>query len=170
MKKLTILVFAITLLTFDMANAESGGLWASTDVYGGRNRVNNINIATKAINGVIIRPGQEFSYNKVVGERNEENGFKEADSFLKGETVKTIGGGICQVSSTLFMEIKKFSKIVITEHHKHSREVKYGKNGADATVSWGTKDFKFKNELGYPIKIIAKVSEGRISVRLIKAD
>lgn len=170
MKRLTIILAMVQFLLCGIANAETRNNWTSTELYGSANRVNNINLAVKAINGVIIPAGGEFSYNNVVGERTEKRGFKEAGSFFQGKTVKTIGGGICQVSSTIFAETRRYSKIVVTEHHKHSKEVRYGKNGADATVSWGSKDFKFRNEFEYPVKLLANVSNGRINVRIIKAN
>lgn len=152
------------------ANAETKPDWTYTTIFGSPSRINNIKIAVNAINNVEILPGKEFSYNAVVGERTPNRGFKEAGGLFNGQHVTTIGGGICQVSSTLFQEVKRHPGIRITEHHKHSKPVRYGKNGADATVSWGAKDFRFVNQFSYPVKILANIVEGRIIVRVIKAN
>ncbi len=117
-----------------------------------RNRSNNIELATKACNGYIIKPGETFSFNTVVGKRTTERGYKEAGVYSNGQTDTGIGGGICQVSSTLFNAALE-SNMVITARRSHSLSVSYLPRGRDAAVSWGGPEFKFKNPHKFPVMI-----------------
>ena len=108
-------------------------------------------------------PGKEFSYNKVVGERTTKNGFKEAIIYADGELDYGIGGGICQISSTLYNSVL-LANLEIVERKNHSMTVSYLPIGCDATVSYGSVDFKFKNSRSYPIKISATVNTGVITI------
>ncbi len=127
------------------------------------NRNTNIEIASNKINGVILKPGETFSFNKIVGERTEKNGFKEATSIDNKKLVKSIGGGICQVSTTLNMAVKK-AGLDIIEVHIHSIPVHYAKREDEASVSWGEKDYIFKNNKTYPIKINSKINKTNSSI------
>ena len=121
------------------------------------NRSNNIALATSKINGVVMMPGDEFSYNGTVGQRTIGNGFLEAGAYANGEVVTAVGGGICQVSSTLYNAVLR-ANLEVTDRTNHMFPVGYCPIGTDATVSWGAPDFKFKNNRNYPIKIVASTS------------
>ncbi len=119
------------------------------------NRINNIALAAKKIDGVILNPGEEFSYNGTVGQRTEAAGFKKAGAYANGEVVQEVGGGICQVSSTLYCAAL-YANLKISDRTNHYFPVNYLPSGLDATVSWKSPDFKFVNDRDYPIKISAK--------------
>ncbi len=133
------------------------------------NRNTNLKLACKAINGKIIRPGETFSYNETLGKRTEAKGYKPAGAYSNGKTVETVGGGICQVSSSLYYACLQ-ADLEIVERRNHSFTVSYMRFGMDATVSWGTQDFKFRNNTDYPIRIEAKVSGGKVHIKLIGTD
>src|SRR5699024_8549970 len=102
---------------------------------------------------------ETFSFNNVVGKRTKEKGYKKAPVIVKGELAEDIGGGICQVSSTLFNAVN-LQGIEIVERYSHSREVPYVPPGKDATVSWWGPDFVFKNRYSHPVLIRAIVEKG----------
>ncbi len=135
------------------------------------NRNNNLMLAAEKLNGTVINPGEEFSYNKTIGQRTIEAGFKEAKAYAGGKVVLDVGGGICQLSSTLYNSAL-LTNLEITERHSHYFKTSYLPAGRDATVSWGSVDFKFKNNRKYPIKIIATAENGVVKVDLygIKED
>ena len=130
------------------------------------NRATNLEISTNKINGTILAPGEVFSFNKVVGERTTKNGFKEAIIYADGELDYGIGGGICQISSTLYNAALK-ANLEIVERKNHSMTVNYLPIGCDATVSYGSVDFKFKNSRSYPVKIDATVNSGIVSISIL---
>ena len=123
------------------------------------NRSINLAIAAKKIDGTVLMPGEEFSYNKVVGKRTVEEGYKDAKIYADGGVVDGLAGGICQISSTLYNAVL-LANLEITERHNHTYTTSYLPGGRDATVVWGTKDFKFKNTRNYPVKIEASVKNG----------
>lgn len=129
------------------------------------NRSTNIRLATQKINGVVLMPGETFSYNQVVGKRTTANGFKVAAVYSNGEVSEGVGGGICQVSSTLYNAVL-FSNLEVTERRNHTFHTGYVPAGQDATVSWGAPDFKFRNNRNYPIRIVATVSGGKITTKI----
>lgn len=129
------------------------------------NRATNLEIAASKINGIILEPGDIFSFNKVVGERTASNGFKEAAIYIDGELDYGLGGGICQISSNLYYSVL-LANLEIVERKNHSMTVNYMPVGCDATVSYGSIDFKFKNSRSYPIKIVATVNSGVITVSI----
>jgi vancomycin resistance protein YoaR len=118
--------------------------------------VNNIALAAKKIDGVILNPGEEFSYNGTVGQRTESAGFKKAGAYANGKVVQELGGGICQVSSTLYCAVL-YANLEITDRTCHYFPVDYLPSGLDATVSWKSPDFKFKNNRDYPIKLVRQM-------------
>lgn len=136
-----------------------------------KNRSTNLALAAGKINGVVLMPGEEFSYNKVVGERTIEAGYKEAKIYSNGKVIDGLGGGICQVSSTLYNSVL-LSNLEITERHNHQFVTSYVPAGKDATVVWGVKDFKFINNRNYPIKIETSVKNGicKISIYGVKEE
>jgi len=129
------------------------------------NRGNNISRAAEAINGRIVQPGQTFSYNETVGPTNQRRGYKKSTIFVEGEKKKGVGGGVCQVSTTLFNAAED-AGMTILERHDHSLPVDYAKSGEEAATSYGGIDFKFKNEKPYPIVIHCAVGEGKIKVTI----
>ncbi|AGX45008.1 protein YoaR [Clostridium saccharobutylicum DSM 13864] len=115
-------------------------------------RCNNIELATAAVNGTVVMPGETFSFNDVVGPRTVERGYKEAGTYVGNKVEPGIGGGICQVSTTLYRAVMK-SNLRSVERTNHSMSVGYAKPGLDATVSYGYLDYKFKNTYDFPIYI-----------------
>lgn len=122
-------------------------------------RSNNLNIAASKINGTILSPNEEFSYNKIVGERSISAGYKEAKIYQGGKIVDGIGGGICQISSTLYNAVI-FANLKVTQRFNHQFITSYVSAGRDATVVYGVKDFRFINNRTYPIKINISVNSG----------
>lgn len=118
------------------------------------NRLTNIKLALASINGTLLQPGEEFSFNKVVGKRTSERGYKVATAYNAGEVTEELGGGICQVSTTLFNAVVK-SDLSVTERRNHSIPVSYVDKGKDAAVSWGAQDLKFTNNSDEPVYIVA---------------
>ena len=133
---------------------------------GNRPRTSNVRLACSFINGTILNPGEEFSYNGTVGQRTAARGFQSAGAYLNGRVVDEVGGGVCQPSSTLYMAVLR-ADLEVTERRNHSFTVSYTPLGEDATVSWGTQDFKFRNNTDYPIKIYAEQSGGQMSVKIV---
>ena len=121
------------------------------------NRSTNIRLCSEKINGLVLMPGETFSFNQVVGKRTPEAGFKPATAYSAGKVVQEYGGGICQVSSTLYNAVL-YSNLEIVERTNHGYKPSYVKPGLDATVSWGGPDFKFKNNRDYPIRIVCDTS------------
>lgn len=126
-------------------------------------RTENVRLASEFIDDVILMPGQEFSYNTIVGERSTERGFKTAKVYQQGQIVDGLGGGICQVSSTLYNAVV-MADLEVLERRNHSLPVSYVKLGRDATVVYGSIDFRFKNTRQYPIKISSNISGGVLTV------
>lgn len=129
-------------------------------------RTNNVRLASASINGTILNPGDEFSYNGVVGERTEARGYKPAGAYVNGQVVDEFGGGVCQPSSTLYMAVLR-ADLEVTERHNHSFTVAYTPLGEDATVDYGNLDFRFKNDTDYPIKIVAEQTNGQMIMTII---
>lgn len=119
------------------------------------NRISNLNKAADAINGIILYPGDVFSYNETLGQRTLEAGFLPAGAYENGEVIEEVGGGICQVSSTLYSAMLYGYKLTTVERYPHYFPVDYLEKGYDATVSWPSPDFKFRNDRDFPIKIVA---------------
>lgn len=123
------------------------------------NRTTNLRLAANKVNETVLLPGEEFSYNKVVGKRTIAAGYKEAAIFSAGQVVDGLGGGICQISSTIY-DAAVYANLEITQRRNHQFVTSYLPAGLDATVVWGSQDFKFKNNRKYPIRIVATVSGG----------
>lgn len=127
------------------------------------NRTTNIKLSSNKINGVVLMPGEEFSYNTVVGQRTAAAGYKTAAVYVAGKVENGIGGGICQVSSTLYNTALR-ANLEIVKRSNHRFATGYVPLSTDATVSWGGPEFIFKNSRKYPIKIVSTVNGGRIKV------
>jgi len=137
----------------------------TTWVHGSSDRVTNIKISSEAINDLVLLPGDEFSFNDVVGVRNRPKGYRPAGAFIGGETATVIGGGICQTASTLHAAIVD-TELLITERHPHSQRVPYLPRGRDATVYWGRLDFRFVNNTEFPIKIEFELDNRNLTARV----
>ena len=124
-----------------------------------RDRTTNLQLAANKINGTVLMPGETFSYNKVVGERTIAAGYKEAPIYVSGEVIDGLGGGICQITSTLYNAVV-YANLEIVSRSNHRFLTSYVEAGRDATVSWGTIDFQFKNTRTYPIRIEAEAKNG----------
>ncbi|MGN0376896.1 MAG: VanW family protein [Suilimivivens sp.] len=131
-------------------------------------RAVNVELAASRINGMVLQPGDTFSYSDSVGTRTLENGYVVAPSFAGGKVVSSVGGGICQVSSTLYAAML-LSGIPATQHYLHSLPVDYIPRGLDAAIVEGYKDLKFKNNFDYPIVINAVTKNGTLTVSIVKA-
>ncbi|MBQ4161054.1 MAG: VanW family protein [Clostridia bacterium] len=129
-------------------------------------RANNVELAARYVDGTILLPGDEFSYNNIVGPRTYERGFKAASVYENNKMVDGLGGGICQTSSTIYAAVL-YADLEVTERHEHSLEVHYIDLGIDATVAYGTLDFRFKNNTTAPIKIVAKAGGGTVNVQIL---
>lgn len=136
--------------------------YSTTYSTGNYNRSTNISLAARSVNGYVLMPGETFSYNSTVGQRTAARGYKEAGVYLNGEVTTGLGGGICQVSSTLYNAIL-LANLEIVERSNHTFKPTYVPAGQDATVSWGAPDFKFKNNRNYPIRITATAGNGSVS-------
>lgn len=134
------------------------------------NRNRNLELACAAINGTIVKPGEVFSFNDTVGERTSAKGYREATAYVSGGGLKQeTGGGICQVASTLYICALQ-AEMEILSRAEHMYMVTYCPCGLDATVYWGSLDFKFRNTSKYPIRIEASVSGGYVHFRIIGTE
>ncbi|MDW0116397.1 VanW family protein [Sporosarcina thermotolerans] len=133
------------------------------------NRNKNIELSANSINNTIVGSGDHFSFNTVVGSRDEESGYQPAPEIISGELVMGIGGGVCQTSSTLFNALDQISLKILERHH-HSREIGYVPKGRDATVSYGGLDFRFQNSTDVPILIKAIYGNGYLTIELRTAE
>lgn len=129
------------------------------------NRTTNLRLAAEKINGTILMPNEEFSYNQTVGERTIQAGYKEAAIYSNGSVVNGLGGGICQISSTLYDAVV-MANLNVTTRRNHQFVTSYVDAGKDATVVWGSQDFKFVNTRSYPIRIEATVSGGVATISI----
>ena len=126
---------------------------------GQTNRTTNLRLAANKINGVVLMPGETFSYNKVVGNRTAVAGYKPAGTYVGGKVVDGIGGGICQITTTLYNAVL-YANLDIVQRSNHQFIPSYSSASRDATVVYGAIDFQFKNNRAYPIKIYCSVSGG----------
>ncbi|MCT2534225.1 VanW family protein [Aquibacillus koreensis] len=132
-------------------------------------RSNNIYISTEAINNQVVFPNEVFSFNHVVGKRTKERGYLPAPVIVKGELAEDVGGGICQVSSTLYNAIDR-AGIKVVERYSHSRRVPYVPSGRDATVSWYGPDFTFMNNYNQPVFIKASAKHGQVMISIYSSE
>lgn len=134
------------------------------------NRNTNLRLVCEILDGYILNPGEEFSYNGVVGERTPERGFKPAGAYSGTRLIKDFGGGVCQGSSTLYNCVL-LADLEVTERVCHGYTVNYLPIGLDAAVNWATKtDFKFRNNFHFPIKIQAKLEDGYMKMQIVGVD
>lgn len=132
-------------------------------------RQNNISITSSALNETIVANGYTFSFCNTVGQATSDKGYQEADIFdNEGNKKKGLGGGNCQVSTTLYNAVLKVPDLVVTERHEHSNKVPYIETGKDAAVAYGSYDLKFRNDTGYDIKIKSEFTSDNITINLYK--
>ena len=129
-------------------------------------RTTNLKLACEEIDGTILAPGEVFSFNNIVGERTAARGFQPAAVYVGVETADELGGGVCQVASTIYY-CSLLANLEIVERTEHRYLVTYVKPGMDATIYWGLYDFKFRNSTDYPMKIEANTDNGSVNVRLL---
>lgn len=132
------------------------------------NRDNNLELSASKINGVVVKNGEEFSFNDTVGNPSPDEGYEKAGIFIGGKKSKGYGGGNCQISTTLYDAVLKVKGLKVTERHEHGKEVGYVEKGKDATVVYDELDLKFKNNTGYDIKIYSNVTEEKVNVKIVK--
>ena len=133
------------------------------------NRNGNLRKACELLDGLVLQPGQELSYNKALGPRTKELGWLPAPAYSGTKLVDSPGGGICQVSSTLYLA-SVYSELTIVERHNHGYPVSYIPLGMDATVSWGFADLKIRNDSPMPVKIQAEESDGYVRISILGTE
>ncbi|OIK13011.1 hypothetical protein BIV60_15145 [Bacillus sp. MUM 116] len=134
-----------------------------------KERNKNIYLAAEAVNNYVLFPGETFSFNKVVGKRTAGKGYMSAPVIIKGELSEDIGGGICQVSTTLFNAVDN-AGLNILQRQSHTKEVSYVPPGRDATVSWDGPDLVFKNNYNQPILIQSKTVNNKLMIEVYSSD
>lgn len=136
-----------------------------------KNRLTNIKITCSRINNTIVKSGKEFSFCDTVGQPSSADGYKPADAFgSDGKVIQAIGGGNCQVSTTIYNAALGAKGLKITERHEHDRDVAYVKDGKDATVAYDYLDLKFKNTNDFDIKLYAFISDNNVCVKIFKVE
>lgn len=144
---------------------------ATTKIYNkDEERQNNIGITCRTISSKEIQPGEIFSFCDTVGKSTTEKGYQEADIYVDGKKEQGLGGGNCQVSTTLYNAVLKVPELEVVERHEHSGYVPYIEKGKDAAVSYGAYDFKFKNNTDDVIKIVMENTADNITATLIKIE
>ena len=133
------------------------------------NRVNNLILCAKVIDGVEVGGGELFSFNNTVGARTEEKGYEEARILIGDEKGYAVGGGVCQISSTLY-NAARLAGMEILERHNHKNEVHYVEIGNDAAVSYGELDFVFRNISESPVRLAMRVENGYVYADIIRLD
>ena len=131
-------------------------------------RLTNINITCSTLNNTIIHSGETFSFNEVVGKPTTARGYQEATIIIDHKTEKGIGGGNCQVSSTLYNAVLAVPSLIVTERHEHGKDVTYVPEGKDAAVSYCSLDLKFRNDSGSDIRIEATTNNETITIKLVE--
>ena len=143
------------------------GSYSSSAAGGTSGRIHNVGLTASICNGQIVLPGETFSFNGVVGDTTAEKGYQEAAGYQDGKVVQVLGGGECQVSSTLFSAIL-YTDLDVVERANHSMPVHYVPSGMDATVFWDSPDFKFENNHKYPVKIVMNMdSSDTLTVKIL---
>ena len=147
------------------------GIYTTQFNAGNKNRSQNIVLSSKAINGTVLMPSETFSFNERVGPRSGARGYLDAPVIFKGELVEGLGGGVCQVSSTIYNSAL-ISNLKIVERVNHSIPSTYVPKGLDATVSYGVLDFKFQNTFSQPIYIESTVHGNQLTIKIygLKTD
>lgn len=137
---------------------------------GSPNRITNIKLTCNKINEYVLRNGETFSFNKIVGPCTAEEGYLKSEIYVNKKITYALGGGNCQVSTTLYNCCLPVNGIKIVERHEHGMPVDYIEDGKDAAVSYGSKDLSFKNETGTDLKIYVSIDEKKVSARICKLE
>ena len=139
----------------------------STDYKDGSDpgRDKNMKLASDAINQKVVQPGEEFSFNNALGPTTKQNGYEESTVYMNGKKAKGYGGGVCQVSTTLYNAAAN-AGMTIVERHDHALPVTYVEAGKEAATSYGVIDFRFKNDLSHPVSIESHVGGGKVTVSI----
>ena len=141
----------------------------STKVSGSTsNRLTNIRITCEKLNGTTVNTGDTFSFCEITGPSTAEEGYKEATMFLNGKEVQSLGGGNCQISSTLYNAVLDVPNLKVIERHEHGKDVSYVPDGKDAAVSYGSIDFMFKNNTDNNIKLYFETDDVTLTVKIVK--
>ena len=138
----------------------------TTGIAGSAGRLNNVTLAAEYFSGSVLLPGETFSYNETVGRRTADRGFLPAPAYVSGQTVQETGGGVCQGSSTLYLAALR-ANLAIIERHSHGYVPRYVPDGMDATVYYGVKDLKIKNDTPFPVKFTARVQDRALTVSVL---
>ena len=133
-----------------------------------KNRITNIKITCSRISDTVVKSNDEFSFCEVVGQPSSSDGYKEAHAFVDGKLVNAIGGGNCQVSTTIYNAAKKIDGVKVTERHEHGKEVGYIEKGKDATVAYDYLDLKFENNNDFDLKLQAYIKNDKVCVDIYK--
>lgn len=141
----------------------------TTQTTSDKNRNNNVDLAAKAVNGAVLMPGEEFSFNQTTGQRTTEKGYLPAAAIAGGTTVDEVGGGVCQVSSTLF-NAAVMADMTIISRSPHAWPSNYVDKGRDATVNWPNLDFVFRNDRNSPVYIVAYYQNRKCTVEIYGAS
>ena len=142
----------------------------TTNIYSkDSSRQNNIKITCNTLNNTIVNSGETFSFCQTVGQATTSKGYEKADIYDRnGNKKQGLGGGNCQVSTTLYNAVLAVPGLVVTERHEHSNNVPYVKKGLDAAVAYGSYDFKFRNNLTNSVKILASTDDNYVYISLIE--
>lgn len=154
-----------TISTADMVDRFTLVSAYTTKTTSDSNRNTNIRLACEAINGTALMPGETFSFNKATGQRTTEKGYKSAGAIAAGQSIEEVGGGICQVSSTIFNAVAR-ANLEITSRSPHAWPSNYVNIGEDATVNWPNLDFKFTNNTGSPVFLITYYKDRQMSAEI----
>ncbi len=128
-------------------------------------RTHNVALAAAALDGAVLRPGEELSFNQVVGPRSAERGYRAAPVILREQRQVQVGGGVCQVASTLF-DAALLAGLGVVERHRHSSPVDYVALGGDATIAWGAKDLRLRNDLDQDVRVRVAVVGATLGARV----
>jgi vancomycin resistance protein YoaR len=128
-------------------------------------RTHNVRLAARALDGTVLRPGEELSFNRCVGPRTAERGYGPAPVILREERQVQVGGGVCQVASTLF-DAALLAGLAVVERHRHSSPVDYVAPGEDATIAWGAKDLRLRNDLDQDVRVRLEVLGSTLVARV----
>jgi len=143
----------------------------STKIYNkDEERQNNIGITCRTLSTKEVQPGEVFSFCDTVGKATSDKGYQEADIYVEGKKEQGLGGGMCQVSTTLYNAVLQVPELEVVERHEHSGKVPYVQDGKDAAISYGTYDFKFKNNSNNVIKIVMENTADNITARLMRIE
>jgi vancomycin resistance protein YoaR len=128
-------------------------------------RTHNVRLAAAALDGTVLRPGEELSFNRAVGPRTAACGYGPAPVILRERRDVQVGGGVCQVASTLFDAVL-LAGLTVVERHRHSSPVDYVAPGEDATIAWGAKDLRLRNDLAQDVRVRVEVLGATLSARI----